>query len=314
MHPLYFRPKPKETFLPLPQVTPLNIPPSHKGVPPQSQHTCSSSTSSTFAVIGVTPVSPILTFVGVVAVSGIVIFCLLLCAVVELAAHFLLSPGDGRPRPEHAAVTEGSSPGDAVAALLTFCRRGEHWRAGGDAVGSLLKGDAVTFCWWVEDHQRDCNAFCWRGEDHWRGHNMWVYKYTHGTHQVSPSEQMQRSNRKPYQAPKGDLEVEVWGMWAYRYTQSTRQASSRKPRGDPTENPAEHPGGTRRPSGPQGLDVRHKELRSQPRTAKRERRRGNTYAVRITSPPRPPPERANVRTYVRTLGQVGAVATYMVLR
>jgi len=33
------------------------------------------------------------------------------------------------------------------------------------------------------------------------------------------------------------------------------------------ENPAEHPRGTCRPSGPQGPDVRHRELRSQPRTA-----------------------------------------------
>ena len=32
-------------------------------------------------------------------------------------------------------------------------------------------------------------------------------------------------------------------------------------------NPAEHPRGTCRPSGPQGLDVRHRELRSQPCTA-----------------------------------------------
>jgi hypothetical protein len=54
---------------------------------------------------------------------------------------------------------------------------------------------------------------------------------------------------------------------AYTYTQSTRQQSSRKPRGDPAEYPAEHPGGTCRPSGPQGLDVRHRALHSQPCTA-----------------------------------------------
>jgi len=56
-------------------------------------------------------------------------------------------------------------------------------------------------------------------------------------------------------------------MWAYTYTRSTRRASSRKPRGDPTGNPAEHPGGTCRPSGPQGQDIRHRALRSQPCTA-----------------------------------------------
>jgi hypothetical protein len=35
-------------------------------------------------------------------------------------------------------------------------------------------------------------------------------------------------------------------------TYGTHLVSSRKPRGDPAENPAEHPGGTWRPTGPQG--------------------------------------------------------------
>jgi len=69
----------------------------------------------------VTPVSPILTFLGVVAVLGVVIFCLLLRAVVDLAGHFLLSPGDGRPYPGNAAATVKSSPDNAVATLLSFC-------------------------------------------------------------------------------------------------------------------------------------------------------------------------------------------------
>jgi hypothetical protein len=70
----------------------------------------------------VTPVSPVLTFVGVVAVVGVVMFCLLLHVVVQLAGRFLLSPGDGRPYPGNAAATVGSSLDNALAALLSFYR------------------------------------------------------------------------------------------------------------------------------------------------------------------------------------------------
>jgi hypothetical protein len=45
----------------------------------------------------------------------------------------------------------------------------------------------------------------------------------------------------------GDLKSH---MWAYKYTQGTHRVTSRKPRGDPRENPTEHPGGTWRASGP----------------------------------------------------------------
>jgi hypothetical protein len=71
----------------------------------------------------------------------------------------------------------------------------------------------------------------------------------------------------------------------------------KEPRGDPAENPAEHPGGTCRPSGPQGLDVRHRALRGQPRTASANAGGAIRTLVLVTSPPRPPPERANVHTY-----------------
>jgi hypothetical protein len=86
-------------------------------------------------------------------------------------------------------------------------------------------------------------------------------------------------------------------LWAYTYTQSTRWASSRKPRGDPAENPAEHQGGTCRPSGPQGLDVRHRAPLSQPCTTSADAGGAIRTLVPVTSPPRPPPERANVPTY-----------------
>jgi hypothetical protein len=61
--------------------------------------------------------------------------------------------------------------------------------------------------------------------------------------------------------------------------------------------PAEHPGGTCRPSGPQGLDVRHRALHSQPCTASADAGGAIRMLVPVTSPPRPPPERANVPTY-----------------
>jgi hypothetical protein len=39
-----------------------------------------------------------------------------------------------------------------------------------------------------------------------------------------PSNQMQRSNRRPYQAPKGNLEVKVWGIRTCiaKYTEDSR--------------------------------------------------------------------------------------------
>ena len=63
------------------------------------------------------------------------------------------------------------------------------------------------------------------------------------------------------------------------------------------ENPAEHPRGTCRPSGPQGLDVRHRELRSQPCTAS-----ANTdEAIRTLFGQRLRPDPLlRGRTYVRT--------------
>jgi hypothetical protein len=85
-------------------------------------------------------------------------------------------------------------------------------------------------------------------------------------------------------------------LWEYTYTQSTCQASSRKPRGDPAENPAEHPGRTWRPSGPQGLDVHHRALHSQQCTASADAGGAIRTLVPVTSPPRPPPERADVHT------------------
>jgi len=71
----------------------------------------------------------------------------------------------------------------------------------------------------------------------------------------------------------------------------------RKPRGDLEENPVEHPGGTWRPSGLQGSDVRHRALCSQPCTASANTGGAIRTLVPVTSPPRPPPERANVPTY-----------------
>jgi hypothetical protein len=87
-------------------------------------------------------------------------------------------------------------------------------------------------------------------------------------------------------------------VWAYKYAQGTRQVSSRKPRGDPAEDPAEHPRGTCRPSGPRGLEVRHRALRSQPHTAIAKAGGAIRTLVPVTSPPRPPLLRG--RTYVRT--------------
>jgi len=63
------------------------------------------------------------------------------------------------------------------------------------------------------------------------------------------------------------------------------------------KNPAEHPGGTCRPSGPQGLDVRHRALHSQPCTASADAGGAIRTLVPVTSLPRPPPERAKVHTY-----------------
>jgi hypothetical protein len=56
-------------------------------------------------------------------------------------------------------------------------------------------------------------------------------------------------------------------MWVYICTHGTHLVSSRKPRGDPAENPTKHPGGTWRPTGPQGPRVCHRPLLSQPCTA-----------------------------------------------
>jgi hypothetical protein len=75
-------------------------------------------------------------------------------------------------------------------------------------------------------------------------------------------------------------------LWAYTYT---------------AENPAEHPGGTCRPSGPQGLDVRHRALvRSQPRTASANA--GEAIRTLFGQRLRPDPllrGRTYVRTYLR---------------
>jgi len=86
-------------------------------------------------------------------------------------------------------------------------------------------------------------------------------------------------------------------LWAYTYTQSTRRVSSRKPRGDPAENPVEHPSWTSRPSGPRGLDVRHRALCSQPCTANADAGGAIRTLVPVASLPRPPLERENVPTY-----------------
>jgi len=101
-------------------------------------------------------------------------------------------------------------------------------------------------------------------------------------------------------------------VWVYTYTHGTHLVSSRESRGDPVENPTKHPGGTWRLLGPQGPSVRHQALPSQPCTASENTGEAIRTQVLVTSPPRPPSERANVRTYVRTLGQVEAIATYTV--
>jgi hypothetical protein len=87
-------------------------------------------------------------------------------------------------------------------------------------------------------------------------------------------------------------------VWVYTYTHGTHLVSSRKSRGDPTENPTKHPGGTWRLSGPQGPSVRHQPLLSQPCTTSKNTGEAIRTQVLVTSPPRPPPERVNVRTYV----------------
>ncbi len=101
--------------------------------------------------------------------------------------------------------------------------------------------------------------------------------------------------KKSLEHKKKQLETRY--LWAYKYTQGTHQVSSRKPRGDPAENPAEHPGGTWRPSGPQGPDIRHQALCSQPCTASADAGGAIRTLVLVTSLPRPPPERANLPTY-----------------
>ena len=63
------------------------------------------------------------------------------------------------------------------------------------------------------------------------------------------------------------------------------------------ENPAEHPRGTCRPSGPQGLDVRHRVLRSQPCTASANT--GEAIRTLFGQRLRPDPLLRG-RTYVRT--------------
>jgi hypothetical protein len=63
------------------------------------------------------------------------------------------------------------------------------------------------------------------------------------------------------------------------------------------ENPAEHPRGACRPSGPQGLDVRHRELRSQPCTASSNA--GEAIRMLFGQRLRPDPLLRG-RTYVRT--------------
>jgi len=80
------------------------------------------------------------------------------------------------------------------------------------------------------------------------------------------------------------------------YTHGTHLVSSREPRGDPAENPAEHPEGTWRPPGPQVPSVRHRPLLRQPCPASKTIRT-QRFAIRL----RPdPPERASICTYSRT--------------
>jgi hypothetical protein len=75
-------------------------------------------------------------------------------------------------------------------------------------------------------------------------------------------------------------------------------------------NPAEHPRGTCRPSGSQGLDVRHRALRSHPRTASADAGGAIRTPVPVTSPPRP---LLRGRTYLRTIpGASQAIGTYLV--
>jgi len=63
-------------------------------------------------------------------------------------------------------------------------------------------------------------------------------------------------------------------------------------------NPAEHPRGTCRPSGPQGLDVRHRALRSQPCTASADAGEAIRTLVPVASLPRP---LLRGRTYLCTI-------------
>ena len=94
------------------------------------------------------------------------------------------------------------------------------------------------------------------------------------------------------------LQITGMSVWVYTYTYGTNLASSRKPRGNPTENPTKHPWGTWRPSGRQGPSVRHWALLSQPCTTSENTGEAIQTLVLVTSPLRPPPERANIRTYV----------------
>jgi hypothetical protein len=95
------------------------------------------------------------------------------------------------------------------------------------------------------------------------------------------------------------------------YTHGTHLVSSRRPRRDPEENPTKHPVGTWRSSGPQSPGVRLRALLSQPCTASENTGEAIRTLVLVMSPPRPAPERANVRTYV-PWGKVEAIDTYTV--
>jgi hypothetical protein len=87
-------------------------------------------------------------------------------------------------------------------------------------------------------------------------------------------------------------------MWVYTCTHGTHLRSLRKPRGDPAGNPTKHPERTLRPSGPQGPSIRHRVLLSQLCTTSENTGEAILMLVPVMPLPRPPPERANVCTYV----------------
>jgi len=86
-------------------------------------------------------------------------------------------------------------------------------------------------------------------------------------------------------------------VWVYTYTHGTHLIPSREPRGDPAENPIEHPVWTWRPPGPLDPNVHYQPLLRQLCTASENTGEAIFMQVWLTPPPRPPSERANVPTY-----------------